>query len=232
MVLPPYVNSPAQCGISQGIPQPLFFNLSHLVSLVTTTTILQLLKVVCVHALTATTTVTIAFSLFGLPIVLGRPHELPPSPLILVDIIGRCYWVHYCATAATSISCGSTLPVITQAYANYAMGAPQVSSHLSELRLPLIFYVVAMMCAFFFGFSCGHSLHKWGLNYMGLHHFNPLGHTYSRHMCLQVVVHGPYRSVLSSSLPHCFGLWMAQTAVSQLFKQYSGAYSFGGSAVT
>ena len=60
----------------------------------------------------------------GLPGFSVWQDELPPPPLIVL--------VFYCIAAITSISTGSSLPVVTQAHANYAMGPPKFLTNLAN----------------------------------------------------------------------------------------------------
>ena len=83
-----------------------------------------------------------------------------------------------------------------------------------------------------FRFKYGHSLHQQGLNYLGLHHCNPLRHTTARHLCLLALVCGPYRSAPSNSSSQCFGMtYVMQTAVSSAIQSKWWGCSFGDSLV-
>ena len=92
-----------------------------------------------------------------------------------------------------------------------------------------ILYCCMLCCVLSnFRFWHGFSLCQWGVINLDLHHCDPLEHTYGRHMCLLVLVHGPYWSELSSCSSHCFQLGVpcaTQTAVPQLFSPYGGANS-------
>ena len=65
------------------------------------------------------------------------------------------------------------MSVVTQAYANFVMGSPQVISSLSVLDLPLIIMLLLLCLLFTIRFLCGCSLPS-GAQHFGLHHCNPM----------------------------------------------------------
>ena len=82
------------------------------------------------------------------------------------------------------------------AYANYAMGSPQVGFFF-RVEPPTILYLIYVWCLFWcllFTFRCrvGCHIHLWGLNLWGFHLCNPLEFTHGRHMCNMVKVIGPH----------------------------------------
>ena len=74
-----------------------------------------------------------------------------------------------------------------QAYANYAMGPPQVGfSFRIEPATVLYFYmfgVCSSVCFLLSGAILDGYIHPWGLKHWALPHCNPLEFTHARHMC-------------------------------------------------
>ena len=137
--------------------------------------------------LLSVSSVTVAPSLMGLPATLGQSEVVLPPPLMprgSGGVIGL--------TSVLQQEPASSMPLL--AYANYAMGSPQVG-FFSELSLPpfCILYVWCPFWCLLSTFRCqvGCHIHLWGLNHWGFHHCNPLEFTHGRHMCNLVMVIGP-----------------------------------------
>ena len=120
-----------------------------------------------------------------------------------------------------------------QAYANYAMAPPQVGFSF-RVEPPTVLYVLYVWCLFWsmictFRYHAGCYIHLWGLNFLGLHHCNPLGLTHGRHMCNLVMVISDRVAAPSIALRR-EELHATQSAVPQASQLYGRAYSFGGLA--
>ena len=129
--------------------------------------------------------VTVAPSLTGFPVSLDQHGMVPPPPLMprgSGGVLG--------SVSVPQQQTPSSMPPL--AYANYAMGSPQVGFFF-RVEPPTILYLVYVWCLFWcllFTFRCqvGCHIHPWGLNYLGLHLGNPLEFTHGSHMCNLVMV--------------------------------------------
>ena len=120
-----------------------------------------------------------ASSLMGLPTTLGQ-HDVVLPPFLTP----RCSGGSIGLASVPQYKPPSLVPV--HAYANYAIGSPQVGFFFSELSLPLfcILYVWCLFWCLLSTFRChaGYYIHPWGLNHWSLHHCNPLEFTCARHI--------------------------------------------------
>ena len=95
--------------------------------------------------------------------------------------------------------------MLFQAYANYAMGPPQVGfSFRVEPPTILYFYMIAVcfgVCFLFFRCHAGCHIHLWGLKHWGLHHCNPLELIHGRQTCNLAMVIGPHQVCIEWLLP-------------------------------
>ena len=107
--------------------------------------------------------------------------------------------------AMTSMSNVFSFPVVNQPHASCDICLPQVSfifrvepSH-NILCWCLLWWLISNL-----RFWCGCSLHQWGST-ISVCMTNPLEHTHGRHMCLLVLVLGPWRSAPCSCSLHLVG---------------------------
>ena len=106
--------------------------------------------------------VTVAPSLIGFPVRLDQHGMVPPPPLMLRGSGGVLGSV-----SVPQQQTPSSMPPL--AYANYAMGSPQVGFFF-RVEPPIILYLIYVWCPFwflFFTFRCqvGCHIHLWGLNH-------------------------------------------------------------------
>ena len=125
----------------------------------------------------------------------------------------------------------------SQAYTKNAMGPPQVSFTFKVRSSNWFVYICwCLLCCLLSisRFHCGCHFDLWGLNHWGKHHCSPSEHTQGRHLCIQVMIWDPWQECNQWLLPALVqaGVAFYCSAVLQPFQQYSGTYSFGGSAVT
>ena len=106
--------------------------------------------------------VTVAPSLTGFPISLDQHGMVPPPPLMprgSGGVLG--------SVSVPQQQTPSSVPPL--AYANYAMGSPQVGFFF-RVEPPTILYLIYVWCPFWcllFTFRCqvGCCIHLWGLNH-------------------------------------------------------------------
>ena len=130
--------------------------------------------------LSSVSSVTVAPSLMGLPATLDQHGVVQPPALMprhSGGVIGPA--------SVPQQQPPSSMPLL--AYANYAMGSPQVGFFF-RVEQPTILYLICVWCLFWcllFSFRCqiGCHIHLWGLNHQGLHLGNPLEFTHGRHIC-------------------------------------------------
>ena len=108
--------------------------------------------------LSSVSSVTVAPSLTGFPVSHGM---VPPPPLMLRDSGGVLGSISVLQQQTPS----SMLPL---AYANYAMGSPQVGFFFRVEPPPILYliYVWCLLWCLLFTFRCqiGCHIHLWGLN--------------------------------------------------------------------
>ena len=106
--------------------------------------------------------VTVAPSLTGFPVSLDQHGMVPPPPLMprgSGGVLG--------SVSVPQQQTPSSMPPL--AYANYAMGSPQVGFFF-RFEPPTILYLIYILCPFWcllFTFRCrvGCHIHLWGLNH-------------------------------------------------------------------
>ena len=111
--------------------------------------------------LSSVSSVTVAPSLMGLPATLDQCRVVQPPPLMLRglgDIIGPA--------SVPQQQPPSSMPLL--AYANYAMGSPQVGFFF-RVEHPTVLYIICW-CPFWYLFTTfrcqvGCHIHLWGLNH-------------------------------------------------------------------
>ena len=161
----------------------------------TATTTTPHVTVMYSSALAVTITVTMGPTLMGLSATSGQ-HDLVLLLLVMPrntgDVVGL--------TTLLQQQPQSQMPL--QAYATYAMGPPQESfSFRVELPTVLLIYVGVMVYAFSFRCHSECHIHQRVFNHQGLHCCSPLEHTHGWHMCILVMVIGPWHECTELLLP-------------------------------
>ena len=122
------------------------------------------------------TKVTMAPSLMGLPATSGQ-HD--------VVLLTPRYSGGVCLATVPQQQPPSQIPLL--AYANSAMGSPQVvfSFRVEPPTVCIFLCWCLFWCSMLSAFRChaGCYIHLWGLNHWCVHHCNPLELTHGRHMC-------------------------------------------------
>ena len=111
--------------------------------------------------LSSVSSVTVTPSLTGLPATLGQHEVVPPPPLMLRGSGGVIGLASVSQQQPTSL-----MPLL--AYANYAMGSPQVG-FFSRVDPPAILYIICLVSilvsAFYFQVQVGCHIPLWGLSH-------------------------------------------------------------------
>ena len=123
-----------------------------------------------------------------------------------------------------------------QAYANYAMGSPQVGFFF-RVEPPTVLYITSLVSvlvsAFYFQVHCWMPYSPLGAQPFEFAPLQPLEFTHGRHMCNLVMVISPHQvwhRVAAPSTTLSGGALCYSVCCSQPSHLYGGAYSFGGLA--
>ena len=137
--------------------------------------------------LSSISSVTMALSLMGLPASLGQYEVFLPPPLMTRGSRGVTDLASVLQQQPPSL-----MPLL--AYANYAMGSPQVGFFF-RVEPPTILYIICLVSilvsAFYFQVPSWMLYSPIGAQPLGFDHCNPLEFTHGRHMCNLVMVIGP-----------------------------------------
>ena len=174
--------------------------------------------------------VTMAPSLIGLPTMLGQHDVVLPPPLT-----PRGFGPVLCHGSVPKQQPPSLMP--NQAYANYAMGSPQVSFFF-RLEPPTILYIICfvsvLVSAFHFQVPCWMQYPPFGAQPFGFAPLQPVG-VYPWQLYVQPgdghwPTPGMHRVVAPSTILSRGESYAAPSAVPQPSHLYGGTYSFGGLA--
>ena len=156
-----------------------------------------LVTVVCSGTLSHFSVVTLSPSLNLLPSATSGQHNVVLlTPRHSGGVVGL----------ATVLQQQPPSQVPIQAYANCAMGLPQVEfSFRVEPLTVLYLYMFGVLWCMLSAFRChtGYHIHLWGLSHWGLHDCKLLELTHGRHMYNLVMVIGPDQ-VCTEWLPPLF----------------------------
>ena len=147
--------------------------------------------------LSLVSSVTMAPSLTGFPVSLDQCGVVQPPPLMVRGsggVIG--------SASVPQQEPPSSMPLL--AYANYAMGSPQVGFFF-RVEPPTILYLICLVSilvsAFYFKMWSWMPYSPMGAQPLGLHLCNPLEFAHGRHMCNLVMVIGPHFVCIDWLLP-------------------------------
>ena len=178
--------------------------------------------------LSSVSSVTVAPSLMGIPVLLdqGGVAQLPPlMPRGSGGVIGPA--------SVAQQQPPSSMPLL--AYDNYAMGAPQVGFFLRvdppTIFVYFIFGVCSGVCFSLLGAEVD-AVFTYEGQPLGSAPCNPLEFTHGRHMCNLVMVIGLHLVCIEWLLPLLLwvgGAFCYSFGCSQPSHLYGGAYSLGGS---
>ena len=136
-------------------------------------------------------------SLMGLPTTLGQ-HDM----VLLPPLIMRCSGGVLGLASVPQQQPPSLMPL--QAYANYAMGSPQVGFFF-RVEHPAILYVICLISvlvsAFYFQVPCWMPYSPLRAQPLGFSALQPLGVYHGRHMCNLMMVIGPHQICTEWLLP-------------------------------
>ena len=197
---------------------------------ISTTTVVTTTPLVTVVSsrMSSPSSVTMAPSLTRLPATLVQCDVVLPPPLT-----PSCPWGVIGLASVPQQQPPSLLYL--QAYANYAMGSPQVG-FFPRVEPATILYIICLVSvpvsAFYFQVPYWMSYSPLGVQPLGFALLQPLEFTCGRHMCNLLII-SPCQVCtewLLPSLPWVGEPSAAQLAVLQPSHLYGGAYSFGGLA--
>ena len=155
-------------------------------------------------------------SLMGLPATLGQ-HEV----VLLPPLMPRCPGGVIGPASMPQQQPPSLMLLL--AYANYAMGSPQVSFFF-RVEPPTILYIICLVSilvsALYIQVPSWMPYSPMGLHHWGLHYCNPLDITHGRHMCNLVMVIGPCLVYIEWLLPSTTLSRESLLLLSQLFSNY------------
>ena len=152
----------------------------------TTTTLLSVVS----FGMSSLSLVTMAPSLMRLPTTLDQCDVVLPPPLTV-----RCLGGVIGLASVPQQQPLFSMPF--QAYANYAMGYPQVGFFF-RVESTTILYILCLVPVLV---SVGCHIHPWGLNHWGLQCCYHLEFTHGRYMCNLVMVIGPHQVCIEWLLP-------------------------------
>ena len=147
--------------------------------------------------LSSVSSVTMAPSLMGLPTILGQCEVAEPPPLMLRGsggVVGLA--------SVPQQQPPSLMPLL--AYANYAMGSPQVGFFF-RVKPPIILHIICLVSilvsAFYFQEPSWMPYLPIGAQPLGFAPLQPFGVTHGRHVCNLVMVIGPHLVCIEWLLP-------------------------------